>query len=123
MMRRRMTWHALVLGLGGLLVTGACFALEVSPLRGEFFTSGRTAIDPPPGEVKNSHAYLTVSGPAALRMYRAMTAKEEPNLCETGKRLKRAGNLYCSLSKNGRSATCDFSVNLLNGTLDAGRPC
>ena len=56
-------------------------------------------------------------------MYRAMRAKEEPNLCETGKRMKRAGALTCSVSRDGRSANCDFSVDLLKGALDAGRAC
>ena len=112
----------LILGIG-LLAAGASFAQEPSQLRGEVFIAGKTPIDPPPEEPKNSHAYMTVTGPAALRMYRAMTAKDEANLCETGKRLKRAGPLSCSLSRDGRSASCDFSVNLLDGKLDDGRPC
>jgi hypothetical protein len=125
MMRRWVRGRALALSLGGLLVAGASPAQEISisQLRGQAFIAGKTPIDPPPDQPKNSHAYMTVTGRAALRMYRAMTAKEEPNLCETGKRMKRAGPLYCSLSRNGRSASCDFSVNLQNGTLDDGRPC
>lgn len=122
MIRRRM-WPALALGLGGILMAGICSAQEPVQLGGKLFIAGKTAIDPPPDEPKNSHAYMTVSGPAALRMYRAMTAKDEPNLCETGKRIKRAGPLSCSLSRDGRSATCDFSVDLRHGALDEGRPC
>jgi hypothetical protein len=100
-----------------------CLAQEVSQLRGEAFLAGKTAVDPPPDEPKNSHAYMTVSGPAALRLYRAMRAKEEANLCEEGKRMKRAGALMCSVTRDGRNATCDFSVDLLKGVLDDGRPC
>jgi hypothetical protein len=66
---------------------------------------------------------MTVTGAAALRMYRAMRAKEQPNLCEEGKRMKRAGALTCSLTRDGRNASRDFAVDVLNGTLDAGRPC
>jgi hypothetical protein len=116
--------HALILGLGGLLL--ACvtsLAQEPAQLRGEMYIGGRTLIDPPPEEPKNSHAYLTVSGPAALQMYRAMTAREEANLCEQGKKMKRAGALNCSLSRDGRSASCDFSIELRKGVLDGGRPC
>jgi hypothetical protein len=98
-------------------------AQDTSPLRGELFITGKTPIDPPPGEPKNSHAYLTISGSAALRMYRAMRAKEEPNECETGKKLKRAGSLSCSVTRDGKAATCDFSVDLIKGALDDGRPC
>lgn len=92
-------------------------------MRGEVFISGKTAVDPPPEEPKNSHAYMTISGPVALRMYRAMPAKDEPNLCEQGKRMKRAGSLTCSITRDGKSATCDFSVDLIKGVLDGGRPC
>ena len=114
---------ALAAGLMGFAVAGGCHAQEASPLRGEIFIAGRTAVDPPPEEPKNSHAYMTVTGAAALRMYRAMRAKEEPNFCEEGERMKRAGALLCSLSRDGRTASCDFAVDLLNGALDAGRPC
>ena len=116
------------LGRGVLLLiltaaTSDAPAQDASPLRGEMFIAGKTATDPPPAEPKNSHAYLTISGPAALRMYRAMRAKEEPNECETGKKLKRAGLLSCSITKDGKAATCDFSVDLIKGALDGGRPC
>ena len=83
---------------GVLLVTLTTAAWQVSaqdssPLRGDLFIAGKTPIDPPPNEPKNSHAYLTISGPAALRMYRGMRAREEPDACEPGKKLKRAGAL------------------------------
>ena len=123
-MRQRKLGRAV--GVGLLAVSAAIAtssAQEVSPLRGEAFISGKTPVDPPPEEPKNSHAYLTLAGPAALRMYRAMPAKEEPNLCEQGKRMKRAGALTCSITRDGRSATCDFSVDLIKGALDGGRPC
>jgi hypothetical protein len=97
-------------------------AQTVSPLRGEVFIAGKTPVDPPPEEPTNSHAYVTVSGPAALRIYQAMRAKEEPNHCRPGK-LKRAGAMTCSISADGRRASCDFSLDLINGALDAGRPC
>ena len=98
------------------------FGQTVSPLRGEVFIAGKSPVDPPSEEPKNSHAYVTVSGPAALRMYQAMRAKEEPNLCTSGK-LKRAGALVCSISADRRRGTCDFSIDLTKGALDAGRPC
>ena len=120
---RRMRVGALAFGLMGLAAAGVGRAQEASPLRGEVFIADRTPVDPPTDELKNSHAYLTVTGPAALRMYRAMRAKEEANLCEEGKRMKRAGKLICSLSRDGRSAACDFSVDLISGVLDPGRAC
>ena len=123
-MRQQAGWHVLGLSLMWLVTTIPIgFAQDVSQLRGEAFIAGKTPVDPPPDEPKNSHAYMTVSGTSALRMYRAMRAKEEANLCEAGKRMKRAGALMCSVSRDGRSATCDFSVDLINGVLDGGRAC
>ena len=119
--RRLRAWCAGFMLVGAL--AGPAGAQEVMPLRGEVFIAGRTAIDPPPNEPRDSHAYLLIQGPAALRMYRSMRAKEEPNICEEGKRLKRAGPLMCSITRDGRSATCDFSVDLVRGALADGRPC
>jgi hypothetical protein len=101
----------------------AAGAQETVALRGEMFMAGKTPIDPPSTEPKGSHAYMTVTGAAALRMYRQMRAKAEPNLCEEGKTMKRSGPLACSLSANGREASCDFSIDLHKGRLDDGRPC
>jgi hypothetical protein len=121
---RQVGWHVLGLGLAWLSATGSMGAAqEISQLRGEVFIAGKTPVDPPPEEPKNSHAYMTVSGPAALRLYRAMRSAEEANLCEAGKRLKRAGALTCSVSRDGRNATCDFAIDLISGVLDSGRPC
>lgn len=96
--------------------------IPATALRGDMLLAGKTLVDPPPGEPKDSHAYLTITGPAAMRMYRAMKAREEKDECQDGK-IKHAGSFSCTLSANGRSATCDFSVDLHKGTLEDGRPC
>jgi hypothetical protein len=99
------------------------FAQTAAPLRGEAFIAGRYVTDPA-REPKNTHAYLTLQGPAAVQMYRNMKAKEQQDLCVgDGRKLKRAGQLSCSLTSNGQDATCDFSINLLKGILAGGRPC
>jgi hypothetical protein len=112
--------HLLV---GGVLLAPPALAQEAIPLKGDVFIAGKTPVDPPPNEPKNSHAYMTVTGPAALRLYRAMHAKEEKDDCLEGNKVKRAGPLSCSLAKGGRDATCDFSLDLFKGALDSGRAC
>jgi hypothetical protein len=92
-------------------------------LSGELFMAGRTPIDPPPDEPKNTHAYVTLSGPAALQMYRNMRATPETDDCQEGRTIKQVGALACSLARNGKSATCDFAVDLVKGALAGGRPC
>ena len=112
------------------LLLGACvvialpaFGQDAAPLRGEMFLAGKTPVDPPPKEPKNSHAYVSISGPAAVRIYRAMRGKEEKDLCQEGRKIKQVGKLSCSLAGNGKDATCDFSLDLIKGALDDGRPC
>jgi hypothetical protein len=79
-------WRGLLFGALTLAVpVPEALAQTVTPLRGELFVAGKSAIDPSPDEPRNSHAYVTLSGPAALRMYRAMRAKEEANVCESGR--------------------------------------
>ena len=95
---------------------------QATALRGDMLLGGKELVDPLPGAPKDSHAYLTITGPAAMRMYRAMKAREEKNECQEGK-IKNAGSLSCTLSTNGREATCDFSINLRTGALEDGRPC
>jgi hypothetical protein len=111
------------------LLAPVCFitpapAQESVRLSGELFVAGRTAIDPPAREPKNSHAYFSVEGDAARRMFISMRSKEENDLCRgEGWKLKRAGNLYCSVAANGKDAACDFSVDMMKGALAPGKPC
>ena len=119
---RRAVWLAcsLAIVVFGVLQANAQDAVKFG---GSLFIAGKTPFDPPAGEPKNTHAYVTVSGPAALQMYRNMRAKAEKDLCQEGNMIKRAGPLACSLARNGKNATCDFSVDLLQGALADGRPC
>ena len=120
----RNTWKKMSLLLGVCVVIALpAFAQDAAPLRGEVFIAGKTPVDPPPGESKNSHAYVSISGPAAVRIYRAMRGKEEKDFCQEGRKIKQVGKLSCSLAGNGKDATCDFSLDLIKGALDEGRPC
>jgi hypothetical protein len=111
---------AWLLGLAAIPAAGQ----DLLPLRGELFIAGEHAVDPPPNEPKVSHAYFTVSGPAALAMYHSMRAREENDLCHgPGWKLKRAGGLSCSIYARDAEAICTFAVGLRTGHVAAGRPC
>ncbi|MFO1085261.1 MAG: hypothetical protein U1E21_11895 [Reyranellaceae bacterium] len=104
--------------------SGATLAQDAVRLSGEMLIGGATLVDPPPGEAKDTHAYLTVTGAAALSLYRGMAAQEEEDLCRgDGRKLKRAGALSCSIAAGEREAVCDFAVDLRSGTMSGGRPC
>jgi hypothetical protein len=88
------------------------------------FIAGKTVIDPPRQEPKNTHAYVTLTGPGALAIYRTMRVRESEDICRgDGWKYKAARNFVCAISRNGREAECDFSVNLTNGQMDSGRAC
>lgn len=111
-----------LLTVAGLTTAGA--AVETSSISGEVYIAGRPPIDPPPGASKISHAYLTLRGPGAVRIYRSMPASAEDDLCRgDGWKIKRAGHLACSLARDGKKAECDFAVELRQGALAPGNPC
>jgi len=121
---RKFVSVALATGIAQSCFTSLTSAQETVRLNGEFFVAGRHAVDPPRREPTNSHAYFTIEGYAALRMFTNMRSKEEKDLCRgEGWRLKRAGNLYCSLAANGKDAACDFSIDMFEGSLASGKPC
>jgi hypothetical protein len=92
-------------------------------LRGEMFIAGATLVDPPADEPRATHAYLTISGDAARRMYATLKAADEPDLCQPGRRLKRLGNITCTVGARPADARCDFSINLGDGSLAPGLVC
>jgi hypothetical protein len=117
---RRLLAGALLAVLPGEAALGQ----DATRLSGEMFIGGATLVDPPSGEAKNTHAYLTVTGPAALRLYRNMPAREEDDLCRgDGHKVRRAGALSCSIDARGQGAVCDFGLDLRSGVTAAGRPC
>ena len=107
-----------------LLTAAPAFAQMESALRGKMFIAGKTVVDPPPREAKNTHAYISITGNAAKRMYRTMRGRIQPNECRSdGWKMKTAGPLTCSISRDGKKASCDFAISLVNGRSKDGQPC
>ncbi|MGE4074376.1 MAG: hypothetical protein AB7F22_02435 [Reyranella sp.] len=121
----RLALCSLLAGAGlAALPGGTALGQEAVRLSGEMLIGGATLVDPPSGEARDTHAYLTVTGPAALRLYRSLPAREEDDLCRgDGHKVRRAGALSCSIDARGQAAVCDFGVDLRSGTLAGGRPC
>jgi len=112
-----------------LMVTvgiGASFCMpaqaQTTPLKGSMSIGGLTAIDAPPDEPKNTHAGFVIEGAAALRMFKAMKAKAEPDACmDEGWVSKFAGPMFCASSPNGKKATCFVRISLVDGTTEGSR--
>ncbi|WP_424812394.1 hypothetical protein [Roseococcus sp. YIM B11640] len=92
-------------------------------LAGEALFGGATLVDPPEGEPRGTHAYLTVTGPAARRIFDAMPGPARPDACEPSRRSKRAGQVTCSVGRRAQEAQCDFALLIARGELTGGRPC
>jgi hypothetical protein len=90
---------------------------------GEMFIAGATLIDPPPDEAADTHAYFSLSGAAALRLYQALKAKETRDACSPGRRLKTVKQLRCSIAAAGGDARCDFAIDLRRATIANGSVC
>jgi hypothetical protein len=98
--------------------------IKTSAIQGSVFIAGKTPHDPPRQEPKSTHAYVTLNGPGALAIYKNMKAREREDICRgDGWKYKSERNLVCAISRNGRQAECDFSINLTSGQMGQGRPC
>jgi len=107
-----------------VLHAGPFTAQESAEISGGVFIAGRTPIDPPPEEARQTHAYITLEGAGALRIYQSMNVASEDDLClGDGAKIKRVGSVSCSLQADGRSAICDFSIDMTNGQTATGKSC
>ena len=122
-MRAHIASAALTVAAALPLATATADAPDPDRLRGEMFISGATLVDPPPEEPRDTHAYVSIEGTAARRMYDALKVAATPDLCVSGRRLKRAGHVACSVGTKPSDARCDFAVNLVEGSLAPGLVC
>jgi len=80
-------------------------------------------IDPPEEEPKNTHAAFVVEGSAAQLLYDAIQTKPAVDEClDDGSVRKRAGNVSCVLSSEGKYE-CDFAIDLRTQKIEPGRAC
>lgn len=96
---------------------------QPAPLTGSMFLGGATLVDPPPEEARDTHAYITITGAAARRMFAAMPGRAVADACEPGRQLKRSGAVWCSAGRAANDAACSFSLELTRGRLASGTPC
>jgi hypothetical protein len=71
------------------------------PLRGEYRFHGKTLIDPPPGEARDSHLGLVLEGGAARDLYRRLKGRGQRDIClDDGSRSRDTGP--AALHRTGR---------------------
>jgi hypothetical protein len=103
---------AVVLASASAAVPAAGAAAE-GRLAGHYSIGGKTLVDPPPDEARDTHLYLELTDDAAKALYDAMKAKAAPDACgEPGTTTKRAGGIQCSRSAQGKAHRCWIGVEL-----------
>ena len=92
-------------------------------LAGELLIGGATLVDPPPGEARDSHAYFSITGAAARRLFDSMRGPQTADACEPGQRVRRQGPLRCIIGPRRQDVSCSFAIDLRSGSLAPGLPC
>jgi hypothetical protein len=121
---KRLSSTALLAGAVLAQAVLPALAQEARAIEGVVFIAGRTVVDPPEGEPRDTHAYVTLKGAGALEIYRAMRAAEEDDLCRgEGWKMKIVGPIVCSHDAASGATECDFSLDVSAGNLAEGRAC
>ncbi len=99
-------------------------AQQPARLTGSYWIGGRTLVDAPPDEPKNTHLYLVLEGAAARDTYRAMGARARRDAClDDGSLTKTVGAMQCTELAKTKAYRCLFSVNIVDQKIDAGNTC
>lgn len=99
-------------------------SLTEAPLSGSYFLAGKTLVDPPPGEARDSHLYLELTGRSARALYARMQARPQEDPCgDPGDRLKRQGAIQRTRAARGRDYRCWLGIDLDGQRVVNGRVC
>lgn len=94
------------------------------PLRGSYFLGGKTLVDAPAGEPRDTHLYLELTGAAARALYARMQARPMDDPCgDPGDTLKRLGHIQCTRAARGRDYRCWLGIELEGQRVVNGRVC
>lgn len=113
-----------ILILAIALLSLTAYAAEYKPLVGSYSIAGKTLYDPPANEAHNTHIYFSLDGKAARDLYESMKTKAIPNACtDDGSLSKRAGEMQCTRSKDGKEYQCWFGIDLRTQKIVNGAIC
>jgi len=91
---------------------------------GTYMLSGKTIIDAPDNEPKNTHFRIYLSGASAKSMYQAMKVRAVKNECLTdGSLSKSIGGTECIKSASGKVFNCSFAINIQTQRVEQASVC
>lgn len=93
-------------------------------LTGQYDITGKTAIDPPEDEPKDTHFRVYLTGKAAMDLYNSMKVKPMEDGClGDGSVSKWVGDMQCTNIRNSGEYECRFSIDVGNQKIDYGWSC
>jgi hypothetical protein len=108
-----------------LVVPGAVGAQPAAkPLSGTYTFAGKTLVDPPPAEPRDSHLVITLDGQTARDVYRKMKERPRRDAClDDGSMSKTSGGMHCTEWVKPARYTCAFSINLAAQKIEGAAVC
>jgi hypothetical protein len=108
------------------VLCGVCALAQYPGMRaltGEFDVTGRTPVDPPPSERRDTHFRVHLTGEAAKVLFEQMEVDAGPLKCDArpGHREKRIGSMLCST--DGENYECFFAIDVEKQLIDGGWAC
>jgi hypothetical protein len=95
-----------------------------APLRGTYFLAGKTLVDPPPGESRDSHLYMELTGNGARDLYARMKTRPMEDPCgNRGDTLKTLGAIQCGRDARGKDYRCWLGIDMAGQRVVNGRVC
>lgn len=102
----------------------AIAAEDYRPLDGQYRIWGKTLVDPPAGEPKDTHLYLYLKGGAAKELFESMHVGTKRDECRNdGSLTKIIGNTQCTSSSNGKVFECWLGLDIKNQRMALGVVC
>ena len=123
-MKTMKTAAMLAATFAALLAAPASSQDPYQALSGTYAVSGKTAIDPPPDEPKDTHLQVFLTGSAARDLYQALKVRPVPDECVGhNARSKFSGGIACTMQEGGKDYECSFAIDLKAQKLEAIYAC
>jgi hypothetical protein len=103
---------------------------NLQKLTGKFYLSGKNPLDPPSGEIKDSHFNLYLTGASAKTLFEAMKTEAVliSKICAEAEAndktmAKGVGSMLCTEKPNKEAYECWFSIDIKNQLVDSTWVC
>ena len=106
------------------IVVGVAFAGPSKSLTGSYIIGGKTLVDPPANEPKDTHLQIFLTGDSAKDLYQSMRVKPVADQCLLdGSVTKFLGGTACTMHVGGKAYECSFSVNIRSQRIESAYVC